>query len=123
MVRELLVHLRTSGVSIFLNSHLLSEAELVADRIGILHGGTLVVQGSLRELLPSTSHYLIEVMADPGTFPGSTFRQTETGWVCSVSGIDALDHALRQFGRKGIAVRSVMSVRATLEELFTKYVS
>jgi ABC-2 type transport system ATP-binding protein len=49
-VRLLLEDLRDRGVSVLLNSHLLSEVELVCDRVAILRGGQLVATGSPAEL-------------------------------------------------------------------------
>ena len=49
-VRLLLEELRRDGVSVLLNSHLLSEIELVCDRVAILLAGELVAAGSPREL-------------------------------------------------------------------------
>src|SRR5262249_40992961 len=52
-VRELLNRMKARGKTIFLSSHLLSEIELVCDRIGILHKGKLVRLGKTSELLES----------------------------------------------------------------------
>jgi ABC-2 type transport system ATP-binding protein len=49
-VRLLLEELRGRGVSVLLNSHLLSEIELVCDRVAILVGGELVAAGTPHEL-------------------------------------------------------------------------
>jgi len=49
-VRLLLEDLRGRGVSVLLNSHLLSEIELVCDRVAILLGGQLVAAGTPHEL-------------------------------------------------------------------------
>ena len=49
-VRELLEELRRRGVSVLLNSHLLSEVELVCDRVVILLGGKVVAAGAPAEL-------------------------------------------------------------------------
>jgi ABC-2 type transport system ATP-binding protein len=49
-VRELLEELRGRGVSVLLNSHLLSEVELVCDRVVILLGGKVVEEGATHEL-------------------------------------------------------------------------
>ncbi len=49
-VRLLLEELRGRGVSVLLNSHLLSEIELVCDRVAILLGGELVAAGSPHDL-------------------------------------------------------------------------
>ena len=50
IVRELLEELRGRGVSVLLNSHLLSEIELVCDRVVIVRAGEVVSAGSPAEL-------------------------------------------------------------------------
>jgi ABC-2 type transport system ATP-binding protein len=50
IVRELLTGLRERGVSVLLNSHLLSEVELVCDRVTIIAGGRVVTEGRPEEL-------------------------------------------------------------------------
>ena len=49
-VRELLEELRQRGVAVLLNSHLLSEVELVCDRVVILYDGRVVSEGRPAEL-------------------------------------------------------------------------
>jgi ABC-2 type transport system ATP-binding protein len=49
-IRTLLEELRGRGVSVLLNSHLLSEVELVCDRVAIISRGRLVAEGSPHEL-------------------------------------------------------------------------
>jgi ABC-2 type transport system ATP-binding protein len=49
-VRALLEELRGRGVSVLLNSHLLSEVELVCDRVAIIARGALVAAGTPAEL-------------------------------------------------------------------------
>jgi ABC-2 type transport system ATP-binding protein len=49
-VRRLLERLRERGVAVLLNSHLLSEVELVCDRVAIISRGAVVAAGSPAEL-------------------------------------------------------------------------
>ncbi|MEA2182032.1 MAG: type transport system ATP-binding protein, partial [Solirubrobacteraceae bacterium] len=49
-IRELLEDLRHRGVAVLLNSHLLSEVELVCDRVAILLDGRVVAAGTPAEL-------------------------------------------------------------------------
>ena len=49
-VRALLERLRDRGVSVLLNSHLLSEVELVCDRVAIINGGEVVAAGTPAQL-------------------------------------------------------------------------
>src|SRR5947208_1599067 len=63
-VRELLEELRARGVAVLLNSHLLSEVELVCDRVAIIARGELVAAGTPAEL---TRPGGVEVAAANGT--------------------------------------------------------
>jgi ABC-2 type transport system ATP-binding protein len=63
-VRVLLEELRRRGTSVLLNSHLLSEVELVCDRVVILLRGQVVTEGSPAELSRPRG---IEIETDEGT--------------------------------------------------------
>jgi ABC-2 type transport system ATP-binding protein len=69
-VRELLEELRAQGVSVLLNSHLLSEVELVCDRVVILLGGKVVEQGATHDLAHPRG-VEIETEDGPRLYPGS----------------------------------------------------
>ncbi len=72
-VRLLLEDLRDRGVSVLLNSHLLSEIELVCDRVAILLGGEVVSAGTPAELARPRG---VELETDEGTrtIEGATRR-------------------------------------------------
>jgi ABC-2 type transport system ATP-binding protein len=63
-VRTLLEELRSRGISVLLNSHLLSEIELVCDRVVILLDGRVVSEGSPAELARPRG---VEIETDEGT--------------------------------------------------------
>lgn len=50
-IRELLLRLKRSGKTVFLNSHLLDEVEKVCDRVAVIRDGQIIRSGPLRELL------------------------------------------------------------------------
>jgi ABC-2 type transport system ATP-binding protein len=50
-VRDLIRQLRAEGITVFLNSHLLGEVELVCDRVAIVDRGRVVRSGRLAELI------------------------------------------------------------------------
>ena len=56
-VRVIIQHLKDAQVTVFLNSHLLSEIELVCDRVAIVDRGRVVQEGRLDQLL-SVGHEL-----------------------------------------------------------------
>src|SRR5262249_46238821 len=60
-VRDLLVQLRDAGKTVFLNSHLLSEIELVCDRIVILDKGVVACTTTPTEFAGGAGEYIIRV--------------------------------------------------------------
>ncbi|MEK6675834.1 MAG: ABC transporter ATP-binding protein [Planctomycetota bacterium] len=63
-VRQLLMDLRREGKTIFLNSHLLSELEMVCDRVAVLVNGLVARQGPLGELTERAVEYRIFFSGD-----------------------------------------------------------
>jgi ABC-2 type transport system ATP-binding protein len=51
-VRALIDQLKLSGVAVLLNSHLLSEVELVCDTVAILAKGRVLKEGTMGEVVP-----------------------------------------------------------------------
>lgn len=64
-IRTILQDLRQHGKTIFLNSHLLSEVELVSDRVAILDKGQLLKVGTVEELTSTGSQYQISIAGAP----------------------------------------------------------
>jgi ABC-2 type transport system ATP-binding protein len=50
-IRELILRLRDRGATVFFSSHVLSDAEALCSRVGILVGGRLAAAGPLSEML------------------------------------------------------------------------
>lgn len=62
--RQLLLELKQQGTTVFLNSHLLTEMEMVCDRVAILVEGLVARQGTMRELTEHTTEYVITIVGD-----------------------------------------------------------
>jgi ABC-2 type transport system ATP-binding protein len=60
-IREIILSLKSQGKTIFFNSHVLSDVELICDRVAILARGELICMGSLQELLGSADLYHVKV--------------------------------------------------------------
>jgi ABC-2 type transport system ATP-binding protein len=50
-IRDLILELKTRGITVLLSSHLLGQVQEICDRVGILANGILVREGALGELL------------------------------------------------------------------------
>jgi ABC-2 type transport system ATP-binding protein len=60
-VREIVRGLRERGATVFLNTHLLEEAEHVCDRVAVIDKGTALTTGTLDELLGNHSRVRLRV--------------------------------------------------------------
>lgn len=60
-IREIILSLKAQGKTIFFNSHILADVEMICDRIAILGQGDLLCVGSLNELLGGMDAYHVQV--------------------------------------------------------------
>src|SRR5512143_1631784 len=85
-VRELLLDCRKRGKTVFLSSHLLSEVELVCDRVAILSRGQVVRSGTLDDLLETT--HQMEIVAQSialNVFDGAVVEGNRSRFVVAKS--------------------------------------
>lgn len=130
-IRDMLIKLREQGKTIFLNSHLLSELEMVCDRVAILVQGTVAMQGTLEELTADSKRYEIVIEGSPPPWAASAEQgvRAEMGpngqakliiRGGEASSIQPLIDRLRADRR---TIHSVRPVRETLEDLFMRAVT
>ena len=50
-IRDLILNLKSRGITVFLCSHLLEQVQEICDRVGIMHEGSLVNEGRLDDLI------------------------------------------------------------------------
>jgi ABC-2 type transport system ATP-binding protein len=105
-VRVLLEELRSRGVSVLLNSHLLSEVELVCDRVVILLGGAVVTAGTPAELARPRG---IELQTNGGTRVVAGTR-------------DDVPRIVAEAVRAGEDVYGVRVLTSTLEDVYLEAV-
>ncbi len=60
-IRTAVMRLKDEGKTVFINSHLLNELEMVCDRVAILVKGRVARQGTIDELTANQRRYEIEV--------------------------------------------------------------
>ena len=106
-VRQLLESLRERGVAVLLNSHLLSEVELVCDRVAIIAGGELVAAGTPAEL----------------SRPGGVQVDTAAGTrVIADAGRDDVPRIVRELVAGGEDVYGVRVLTSSLEDAYLEAV-
>jgi ABC-2 type transport system ATP-binding protein len=125
-VRDLIAELRDEGKTVFMCSHILSDIEVLCDRVAILKQGRLAQTGYLDELRQTTEGpNRMEVMAtgtDDETLkqhlPGTEITPTPRGLRIEVASEDEIDRVLAALRKAGGKVVSVQPVKQSLEELF-----
>lgn len=126
-IRELMTRLKDQGHTIFLNSHLLGEVELVCDRVAILQQGNLVREGTIAELTAQKGRY--EMGLAPGqTFPADALmklgyrvdRLPDKADLFEVSLTDdrPIDAAVRLLAETGLSLRHLVEKKQSLEDAF-----
>ena len=131
-IRDLLIQMRREGRTVFLNSHLLGEAEQVCDRVAILVQGRVVKQGSMADLQKEGSRQELTVRwgaasARPLPFRGMNIAPTVNAdgshqYVFSDLDTAAAQPALDAARAVGGEIISLIPMRQGLEELFMKIV-
>ena len=115
-VREMLLRAKAAGKTVFLSSHLLSEIELVCDRIAILVKGRVVRLGTRSELLEASDQSEIVFRGiDAKTFPEAV---TDNGVVRLTVATAAQRSAIERIWAAGGEVVRVNPARRSLEDLF-----
>src|SRR5436853_5458546 len=115
-IRSLLLSVRDAGKTEFLSSHLLSEVELVCDRVAMLNKARLVKLGKTSELLQSGQE--MEIVARgirAASFPGASAADGAVRFAVPVS---QQKSALERVWDLGGEVVSVNPVRHSLEQIF-----
>ncbi len=131
-VREIIRELRGEGVTVFLNSHYLSEVEVTCDRVAIVKGGRLVRVGTLAELTQGANEVEVEARGLDGetlaglarwgmvTADGETPAGTRKVTLQVTGDEDALPQIAAYVVRRGAQLYALTPQRPTLEELFMR---
>jgi ABC-2 type transport system ATP-binding protein len=127
-IRQMMQELKGQGVTLFLNSHLLGEVELICDRVAILDRGEVIREGSIAQL---TRHQGVFVL---GLAPGQDFPTQDVAalgyrvsraadrWEVALADGQSIDPVVDLLRARGLSLRHLVEKRQTLEELFVQTV-
>jgi len=127
-IRNALKQIKSEGKTIFINSHLLSEVESVADRVAILVGGKVRRIGSVDELTSRKSQYEIEAAFDETDFDFETIKgrlleDAGNRIVVELTDENDINAIIDTLRSSSISIRSVKPLKISLEESFLETVS
>jgi ABC-2 type transport system ATP-binding protein len=123
-IRELMEKLKGQGKTIFVNSHLLSEVELICDRVAILQQGQVIREGTVESLTSEKGLFALG-LAPGQEFPADELRRlgyllTPHGalWEVSLKEDQTIDPVIDLLHNRGLKLRHLVEKRQTLEDLF-----
>jgi len=135
-IRDVLLQWKAEGKSVFINSHLLQEIELVCDRVAILYGGELRALDNIEQIRQTvgadTAGQIILKLIGPEPAIRSVFQDrlvsltasTPNHWsaIARIGTQAEVDHCLDALRAKQISIESLVPRKLTLEEAFVKLI-
>jgi ABC-2 type transport system ATP-binding protein len=128
-IRDILHDLKSKGTTIFLNSHLLSEVEMICDRVAILNKGDLIKEGNVHDLTQAENIFMIHTVntlspeikqkvsqIDANAGVGDNEIHTETQ-------IETLNKMIDLLRSNNISIKTINQKTSTLEELFINVIN
>jgi ABC-2 type transport system ATP-binding protein len=127
-MRNLLQMMRDQGRTVFVNSHLLGELEMICDSVAIMNKGEIVRQGAITELTEKSRRYVIRTQGDvPAELLGKLKSEgadieaeTITIYQSDPAPIQPILDALRG---AGVTIVEMRELRQSLEEMFMEVVA
>jgi ABC-2 type transport system ATP-binding protein len=126
-VRDVLLHIKEEGRTIFLSSHQLSEVENICDSVSILNHGKVVQEGKLADLLSTEGLMTITVRGDDKSLVNKFLtlarkvEQRDGNTVLEVDN-ERIHRALEMVQELNLELISAAPQRRSLEDLFLETV-
>ncbi|MGP1272904.1 MAG: ABC transporter ATP-binding protein [Phycisphaerales bacterium] len=128
-IRDVIQRLKEQNKTVFINSHLLSELEMVCDRVAILVKGVVAQQGSLDELTIGQRRYEIDLAGADDDAIGRVIEKTPgverrgSGLRIPTTDADEVQPVIDRLRAAGLTIAAVRPVRPSLEDLFMQAVT
>jgi ABC-2 type transport system ATP-binding protein len=117
------------GITIFLTTHYMEEAERLCDRVAIMDHGKIIAQGTPRELIASigvehvvefsTGSVALDLAGIRGMAGVRDVRSENGGVLLQVTELhQAVPALLEELGRQGVPLTELRTHSATLEDVF-----
>ena len=127
-VRDLILSLRDQGKTVFFSTHILSDVEMICDRVGILARGRMLAQGRVEDLVGEQGSRSIEVVCDGVVgdevpiVKRCALRILQRGSRCLIMlpGQDVLEEVLSAVRNARGKLVSVVPHKGSLEEVFVE---
>lgn len=122
--RDFIVNLRNErGMTVLFNSHLLSEVELMCDRVSIIREGELVFEGDVNDLRDDRLGF--KISAEPMDVLKSVVEEFDGEWLTESRCLFPPEHQVANVVERlvgaGAKVHEVTPVRRSLEDVYLEF--
>ncbi len=123
-IRDFIFELKKEGKTIFINSHLLSEVEMICDKVAILDKGKLVKTGTINELLENDNTFFVDIdnSADKlYSIPSLNeidYKLDGNRIILKNSNYETLNNLIDVLRKNGVIVKGSGALKVSLEEFF-----
>jgi len=129
-IRDLILSLRAQGKTVFFSSHILHDAEVLCDRVGILLKGRLVALGKVTELIGAASTRSIEIVVEGLDGEGLRYLREIAQTVLPqgertfavLKGQEQVEEILDLIRQRKASLISLTPQKSSLEDLFMREV-
>jgi ABC-2 type transport system ATP-binding protein len=129
-VRDVILHLRDQGKTVFFSTHILPDVEMICDRVGILVKGHLRAVGAVQDLVGAGAVTSVEIvvqgLAESGVQEagrlGGTVVQRGDQVLIKLEDATKVNHMLEVIRRHAGRLVSLVPHKRSLEDLFLKEV-
>lgn len=127
-VRDLILSLRDQGKTVFFSTHILSDVEMICDRVGILVKGQVLSLGRIEDIARESVAQSVEVVCEGvvgteiDTVQRLATRILQSGTRCLMvfPGQDSLEDALTALRQAGAKLVSIIPHKGSLEDIFVQ---
>jgi ABC-2 type transport system ATP-binding protein len=136
LLKEIIQERQRAGGTVLFSSHILSDVEDVADRVGILNAGKLAISGRIRDLMTAFGLPIeleLELSTPPSSLAyleepplGKVTPQQPGRWRIEVADGADVDAAIHRIVERTLAaggrIRRIGVVEPDLDDLFARYI-
>jgi ABC-2 type transport system ATP-binding protein len=126
-IREILHRLEETGVTVFINSHLLVEVELFCREVAILHKGRVALAGDVQALTAGAGYRLTAKSVPDNMVPaletgGARLASNNGSFQAQYASRESANQAIDLLRREQVEIESLIPTTSTLEDVFVKTV-
>ncbi len=128
-IRDIILDLKSKGKTVFVNSHLLSEVEMICDRVAILNKGVLIKEGLVSEIISTTDGYIFitsdlnDALINNLLLNYKLTLQGKNKFIYNTNSPEELNNLIDYLRSNKILINSISKEKNTLEDMFINLIS